>query len=424
MNLTVTFKLAIALALGLIIGLERGWESRDSPKGLRVAGVRSFGFAGLLGGISATLAGKLGEGVLAVALLSLGALAIVSYGLTAKQSEDFGITTELALLITFILGAMSGSGLEGEAVAVAVVTAALLGFKQELHQSLERLDRRELLATLQLLLIAGVVLPLLPDRALGPWNALNPKAIGFFVVLIAGISYVGYFAIKVLGTRAGLLATAVLGALVSSTAVTVSFARMARQGERAIPVLGAGISLAAGTMAIRILILVGVVNPALLKALAVPVALLAIVPLVAAGAIVLYKSPTESAASVELRNPIELGSALFYGGVLSVLFVLIRAVESTEFGRAGIYALAAISGITDVDAVSLSLAQATQRELPVSVGVTGILIAAIVNTLVKAAIATSIGGWRLAKWCATILLAALGLSVLAALLFQDISMSS
>lgn len=424
MNLTVTFKLAIALALGLIIGLERGWESRDSPKGLRVAGVRSFGFAGLLGGISATLAGKLGEGVLAVALLSLGALAIVSYGLTAKQSEDFGITTELALLITFILGAMSGSGLEGEAVAVAVVTAALLGFKQELHQSLERLDRRELLATLQLLLIAGVVLPLLPDRALGPWNALNPKAIGFFVVLIAGISYVGYFAIKVLGTRAGLLATAVLGALVSSTAVTVSFARMARQGERAIPVLGAGISLAAGTMAIRILILVGVVNPALLKALAVPVALLAIVPLVAAGAIVLYKSPTESAASVELRNPIELGSALFYGGVLSVLFVLIRTVESTEFGRAGIYALAAISGITDVDAVSLSLAQATQRELPVSVGVTGILIAAIVNTLVKAAIATSIGGWRLAKWCATILLAALGLSVLAALLFQDISMSS
>ncbi|HIK30060.1 MAG TPA: MgtC/SapB family protein [Oscillatoriales cyanobacterium M59_W2019_021] len=418
MDLTVTFKLAIALALGLIIGLERGWESRDSPQGLRVAGVRSFGFAGLLGGVSAVLAGKLGEGVLAVALLSLGALAIVSYGLTAKNSEDFGITTELALLITFILGAMSGSGLEGEAVSVAVVTAALLGFKQELHQYLERLDRRELLATLQLLLIAGVVLPLLPDRDLGPWNALNPKAIGFLVALIAGISYVGYFAMKVLGTRAGLLATAVLGAMVSSTAVTVSFARMARQGEGAIPVLGAGISLAAGTMAIRILILVGVVNPALLGALAVPIALLAIVPLVAAGAIVLRQSSTESAASVELRNPIELGSALLYGVVLSVLFVLIRAVESTDFGREGIYALAAISGITDVDAVSLSLAQATQRELPVSVAATGILIAAIVNTLVKAAIATSIGGWRLAKWCATILLAALGSSVLAALLFK------
>jgi uncharacterized membrane protein (DUF4010 family) len=410
MDLTVTFKLAIALALGAIVGMERGWESRDSPTGLRVAGVRSFGFAGLLGGLSAVLAGKLGAIVLAVALLSFGALTIVSYGLTSKHTKDFGITTELALLMTFVLGALSGSGFEGEAVAAAVVTAALLGFKQELHHYLERLDRRELVATLQLLLIAAVALPLLPDRYLGPWNALNPRAIGFLVLLIAGISYIGYFTMKVLGTRAGLLATAVLGGLVSSTAVTVSFSQMAKRGQGSVAVLGAGISLAAGTMAIRILIAVGVVNSVLLSVLVVPISLLAIVPLVAAGAIAFGKTPTESSAKVELRNPIELGSALIYGALFSVLFVLIRAIE-TKFGQSGIYILSAISGITDVDAVSLSLAQATLKDLPISVGAMGIIIAAMVNTLVKAAIATSIGGWRLARWCATILLSALGLSL-------------
>lgn len=411
MDLTVTVKLAIALALGAIIGMERGWESRDSPKGLRVAGVRSFSFAGLLGGLSAVLAGKLGVIVLAVALLSFGTLAIVSYGLTSNHTQDFGITTELALLITFVLGALSGSGFEGEAVAVAVTTAALLGFKQELHHYLERLDRRELVATLQLLLIAAVALPLLPNQALGPWNALNPRAIGFLVLLIAGISYIGYFTMKVLGTRAGLLATAVLGGLVSSTAVTISFSQMAQRRQGSVAVLGAGISLAAGTMAIRILLAVGFVNPALLTTLIVPISVLAIVPLVAAGAIAFGKTPTESSAPVELRNPIELGSALIYGVVFSVLFVLIRAIE-TNFGQAGIYVLSAISGITDVDAVSLSLAQATLKDLPISVGAMGIMIAAMVNTLVKAAIATSIGGWRLARWCATILLSALGLSLL------------
>lgn len=411
MDLTVTVKLAIALALGAIIGMERGWESRDSPKGLRVAGVRSFSFAGLLGGLSAVLAGKLGVIVLAVALLSFGTLAIVSYGLTSKHTQDFGITTELALLITFVLGALSGSGFEGEAVAAAVTTAALLGFKQELHHYLERLDRRELVATLQLLLIAAVALPLLPNQALGPWNALNPRAIGFLVLLIAGISYIGYFTMKVLGTRAGLLATAVLGGLVSSTAVTISFSQMAQRRQGSVAVLGAGISLAAGTMAIRILLAVGFVNPALLTTLIVPISVLAIVPLVAAGAIAFGKTPTESSAPVELRNPIELGSALIYGVVFSVLFVLIRAIE-TNFGQAGIYVLSAISGITDVDAVSLSLAQATLKDLPISVGAMGIMIAAMVNTLVKAAIATSIGGWRLARWCATILLSALGLSLL------------
>ena len=410
MNLTVTLQLAIALAIGLIIGMERGWESRESPAGLRIAGIRSFGLIGLLGGLSALLAAQFGVSVLVIAFLGLALIIAVSYGVTARNTQDFGITTELALLITFVLGALAGKGLASEAVAVAVVMTVLLGFKQELHQSLRHLDRRELIATLQLLLIAAVVLPLLPNRDLGPWSALNPRAIGLLVVLIAGISYVGYFAMQLLGARVGLLATAVLGALVSSTAVTVSFGRMARRGQGNFALLGAGISLASGTMALRILIEVSLVNPALLPSLVPPVAVLAVVPLVAAGAIVIRTKSVETSAEVELKNPIELGAALGYGAVFAVLFILIQAMEAW-FGNAGVYALSAISGITDVDAVSLSLAQATKGDLPLVVGTTGILIAAMVNTAVKALLATVIGGWKLARWCASILLLALGLSL-------------
>jgi uncharacterized membrane protein (DUF4010 family) len=416
MNLTVTLRLAIALAIGLIIGTERGWSSRDSHKGLQIAGIRSFGFVGLFGGISALLAEQFGAVVIAVSFLGLALIVGLSYGLTVGQSQDFGITTELTLMMTFMLGVMVGNDFAAEAVGVAVVMAALLGFKEELHRSLARLDRQELLATLQLLLIAVVVLPLLPNRNLGPWDALNPRSIGLLVLLIAATSYIGYFAMRLLGTRVGLLATATIGALVSSTAVTVSFGRMARRTQGSVAILGAGISLAAGTMAVRILAEVSIVNPALLPSLAPPIAVLAMVPLIAAGVIALRKEPepqtpsTPSTSDVELKSPIELGSALGYGAVLAVLFVSIRAVEAW-FGKSGIYILSALSGITDVDAVSLSLAQSAKVDLPLSVATAGILIAAMVNTLVKAILATVIGGWKLARWCASILLAALALSL-------------
>jgi uncharacterized membrane protein (DUF4010 family) len=413
MNPSITLRLAIALAIGLIIGMERGWASRDSHNGLRIAGIRSFGFVGLFGGIAALLAEQFGAVVIAVCFLGLTLMVGLSYGLTVQKSQDFGITTELTLMMTFMLGVMAGKDLAAEAVAVAVVMAALLGFKKELHRSLAFLDRQELLATLQLFIIAAVVLPVLPDRNLGPWDALNPRSIGLLVLLIAGTSYIGYFAMRLLGARVGLLATAAIGALVSSTAVTVSFGRMARRSQGSVAILGAGISLAAGTMAVRILAEVSIVNPALLPTLAPPIAVLAMVPLIAAGAIALRKESklqTPSTSDVEIKNPIELGSALGYGAVLAVLFVSIRAVEAW-FGKSGIYVLSALSGITDVDAVSLSLAQSAKVDLPLSAATSGILIAAMVNTLVKAILATVIGGWKLARWCASILLSALALSL-------------
>jgi uncharacterized membrane protein (DUF4010 family) len=184
---------------------------------------------------------------------------------------------------------------------------------------------------------------------------------------------------------------------------------MARKGQGNLPILGAGISLAAAIMAVRVLLEVSVVNQELLPLLVPPLSCLALVPFVAAAIIALRVKTTEATAAIELRNPIELGSALIFGGILAGLFILVRAVE-VWFGSAGVYILAAISGVTDVDAVSLSLAQASQSSISPVIGATGILIAAMVNTVVKAILATAIGGWKLARWCASILLLSLSLS--------------
>ena len=346
MNTATAFRLAIALAVGLIIGMERGWQSRESPTGLRIAGVRSFASVGLFGGICARLGEKFGASLLAVSFLGLALIVAVSYVMTVRDTQDFGITTELSLLITFVLGALAVSGFEHEAVAGSVVLAALLGFKQELHQILRKLDRREIIATLQLLIVAAVALPLLPNRNLGPWQALNPRTIGWLVLLIAGISYIGYFTMRTLGSRIGLLATGVIGGLVSSTAVTVAYGRMARKEKGNFALLGAGISLAAGTMAVRLLIEVGVVNPALLPLLTAPVALLAVVPLIAAMVIATRVRQNASSTEVKLDNPVELGAALSFAVVLSILFLLVRATQSW-FGNIGIYALSAISGVAE-----------------------------------------------------------------------------
>lgn len=182
MNLPLSFRLAIALALGLIIGLERGWKSRESAEGERVAGIRSFSFVSLFGGLAALLAEQIGPLILAVAFAGFALIVVVAYNITARQSQSVGITTELSLLITFVLGALAVRGFVVESLAAAVVVAVLLGFKAELHRILAGLDRRELLATLQLLVIAAVALPLLPDQNLGPWDALNPRAIGLIIL--------------------------------------------------------------------------------------------------------------------------------------------------------------------------------------------------------------------------------------------------
>jgi uncharacterized membrane protein (DUF4010 family) len=406
MDVSIAYHLGLALALGLIVGFERGWNVRESAEGSRSAGLRTFAVVGLFGGISALLGAELGAAVLAVAFLSVAAMVVASYWLTASETKDLGATTEFALLATFVLGALVMRGFETESLAGAVILAAILGFKQELHHSLERVSRSELRATLQLLLIAAVALPLLPDRDLGPWQALNPRTIGLLVLLIAGISYVGWFSILWLGSRAGSLLTAALGGLTSSTAVAVAFGRMAKRSPRSSRLLAAGIVLAAGMMGPRLLMEVALVNRALAERIAVPVLMLALVPFVAAPWMARTRGRTELEVGIDLRNPLELRSAMLFGVLLTALFLAVHAVQAW-LGDAGIYGLAALSGLADVDALALSLAGSSGRSVAEPVAVRAILLAAWVNTASKAALATVVGGWSLGRHCIAVLAAAL-----------------
>ena len=209
--------LGIALAIGLLIGLERGWRGRDLGEGMRVAGLRTHGMIGLLGGLSGILAQQVDAFLMGFVFLGLTSVLLLAYSKSLDKFQDFSITGVIASLITFTLGALTVFGHITLASASAVVITALLGFKPLLHGWLKKLEQEELNATLKLLLISVVILPILPDQGYGPWDAFNPYHIWLMVVLIAGISYLGYFAIRIVGNQHGPVLTGALGGLVSST---------------------------------------------------------------------------------------------------------------------------------------------------------------------------------------------------------------
>jgi uncharacterized membrane protein (DUF4010 family) len=402
-------RLAVALGIGLIVGLERGWNTREQPSGQRLAGLRTFAVTGLCGGVLAALSLPDRFVVLAAGALVVGALVVGGYLLTAREQRDFGMTTELAMLTTFGLGAVAVLGAPFEAGAAAIVMTLLLGFKTEFHAVVAKLDRQELLATLQLVAIVAVLVPLMPNRQLGPWDAVNPRVVAVLVLLIAGLSYVGYFAIRVLGARLGLGLTALFGGLSSSTAITVAYARRAHEEAPIRPLLAAGIALAAATMAPRVVVEVAAVNRALLAALWPTFAMLTLVPLAAAATLVRVEARGPQPAAVRLSNPLQLSAALWFGAVLIGLFVLSEGLRRT-FGDAGAYAIAAIAGLLDVDAVSITMAEAAaRRTLDAPTAERAIALAALVNTAVKAALAAIIGGRPMFKTASLIL----GLTVLA-----------
>ena len=397
-------QLGVALALGLLIGLERGWQLREAAEGSRLAGVRTFGLIGLLGGVGALLSQALGAAVLGLGFLALAGVLIVAHRQQVRTAEeaDYGITTVVAALLTFALGALAVIGHTSIAAAGAVVTALLLELKPVLHDWLRRLTQTELLAVLKLGLISVVILPVLPNRGYGPWDALNPYVLWWLVVLIAAISFVGYFAMKVLGPNRGIPLTGLFGGLTSSTATTVSLSRMGRSQAPLKGLLAAGVTVSAATMFPRILLEVAVVNPNLLADLVPAMGTMTLLGF--AGAFVLWRMAPDggSEGEVPLKNPFELGPALQFGVLLAGVMLLAEGARSW-FGDAGVYILAAVSGITDVDAITLSLARLAQGELSDEVAVGGVVLAAGVNTVVKAGLVAVVGGLRMAALVAAVL---------------------
>ncbi len=402
---TIFLELGVALAAGLVIGFEREQAmSRENKTRRTLGGARTYPIFSLVGAVAALLAQTLGVWVFVVAFAGTLALVGLSYA-KDLQENDRGMTSEAALLFSFLLGALSLTPAVEDTtrrvlvvLSLSVVASLLLSVKAPLHRFIQQLAPEDIYATLKFLVVAVVVLPLLPDRTYGPLDVLNPRKIGLMVVLIAGISFSGYLAIRLLGARRGLGVTGILGGLASSTAVTLTLSGRAKQTPALADSCALAVVLASGIMFVRVLVAVGVVNPALLSELWLPM-----VAMAAAGggaALVLWRRAKRAAhlqsEPVDFKNPFELTSALKFAAIFAVVLLVSKAA-TTWFGTGVTYLTALLAGSTDVDAITLSLAGLARGELSPEVAVTAILIAAASNTLVKGGMAVVVGGWAFGR---------------------------
>jgi uncharacterized membrane protein (DUF4010 family) len=390
--------LGAALAVGLLIGLERGWQEREQADGSRVAGLRTFALIGLLGGVLASLQHGFGSWPLGAGLLGLALLGVVSYRASVSISGRLSATTSVAALLTYGLGALAASGAPALATGVAVIAAVLLNLKPTLHSWLRHIEHRELSAALQMLVLSVVVLPLLPDRGYGPYAALNPYRLWWAVVLVSGLSLAGHVAMRLSGPQRGLLWTGLLGGLASSTAATLTLSRRTRQEPKLVAAAAAGTLAACGVMFVRMTVVVLTLQPALGRAVAGP--------LLASGATLLVLGvqqwrqrapgkPQQPAS--DAVAPFDLSVAVGFGAFLGLMAVLTRAAHD-GLGDSGLYGLAVVSGLADVDAIVISVSR-LQASGGLSVAAAGLAmgLAAASNMVVKAGMAWFTGGAELGR---------------------------
>ncbi|WP_210485043.1 MgtC/SapB family protein [Microvirga antarctica] len=390
-DLDLLRRLAVALAIGLLIGLERGWRQREEAEGERTAGLRTYTLTALLGGVSAALSNGTSGVFLGFAFMAFAFGFTAFAWLEARAERNFSVTGVVAGMLAFALGAYAVLGHLQIAIAGGVIVTVILALKRPLHSWLRTLTWVEIRAALILLTMTFLALPLLPDRPVDPWGAINPAEIWLLAIIIAGISFIGYIALRVAGTRAGIAVLALAGGLASSTATTLTLARLARDQPKASPVLAAGILLSGSVMVARVLIVASALNVALLAPLLAPLGSGLLVLLVSAGLIfVRYRGGDAASATLTLTTPFDLGTALKLASLIAVISLLAKWVVA-NVGETALTVLAALSGIADVDAITLSMARLSRDGITVTTAVEGIAVAVAVNTLVKAGMTFGLG---------------------------------
>ncbi|MBI2988180.1 MAG: MgtC/SapB family protein [Deltaproteobacteria bacterium] len=382
--------MAIALVLGGLVGVER--EHALVKEGqIGIGGIRTFPLFALLGAIAA-FASQQVQWFFLASFLVISTLLLISY--YASSKEDPGMTTELSALTVFLIGGLTQWGHIHLGAALAIVLTAILALKKPLHEMTARLGEEDLYATLKFVTVVIIVLPLLPDNTYGPLSIFNPYKMGLMIVLIATIGFVGFFLIRMLGARLGIILTGLLGGLVSSTAVTLSCAERSRQT----PALSSAYALATGTacamMFPRVLLEAFVVNPALAKQFAIPIAIVSLTGIIVIG-LAVFRVRVEPDEEVAVTNPFRLMPAVKFGLMFTGILFLAKLAQM-YLGNLGVYIASAAAGLTDVDAITLSMARLSlegQSESPLSsdTALTAILLATAVNTGVKASFALSTG---------------------------------
>jgi len=390
----IFYRLAISLGLGLLVGLQRQRALSQ------LAGIRTFALITLFGSVSGLLAMEFSGWVVAAGAVALASLLII--GNVAQMRSDTagpGMTTEVSALLMYGVGAYLTTGPIAVAVAVGGTTALLLHFKDTMHTFVARIGENDVRAIMQFVVIAFVILPVLPDETFGPYDVLNPHDIWRMVVLIVGISLGGYVAYKLLGDAMGTLVAGLLGGLISSTATTISYARRTQEQEDLAPFAGLVIVLATIVSLGRQAAEVAVVASDAFIPLAIP--LMIVMATMGAVAAVSYFLVKHDAVKIpEPRNPAGLRTALIFGGLYAFITLAIAAARDL-FGGAGLYSVAMLSGLHDVDAITLSAAhQTTTEQIDIDQAWRVILLAALANLFMKGLYAALIGGRRLLMWIA------------------------
>jgi uncharacterized membrane protein (DUF4010 family) len=388
-------RLAMAFGIGFLVGVERGWRHRDAPDGARAAGLRTHAVIGLMGGVCALLLPFIGQVGFAALALAFSAALILFKLRESERDNDLSVTGTIAALLVFALGAYAMWGDLTVAAAAGVTLVAVLAFKQGLHTWLDKLTWKELRSALLILAATAIALPLLPDRTVDIWHAINPRELWLLTILVAGASFAGYVAVRLLGPDVGVLAGAAAGAMVSSTVVTAELGRRARSGDTAVTTAAASAALAAAVSVGRVIVLVAIAAQAAFAEVVAPLAAAVIIFLGAAFVLRAFNRNACASREQKLQSPLDLKSVAQFALLLGAIIVIGRVV-SMRYGQAGLLPFAATAGLADVDAVTLAAGSLVRGGLDARIGAHAILTAVTVNTFSKAVIAFVTGGWRYA----------------------------
>ncbi|MRI58324.1 MAG: MgtC/SapB family protein [Epsilonproteobacteria bacterium] len=388
--------LLIALAIGFMIGLQRALSNmlKNEPV---IMGSRTFALIALSGYVAAYLSQEY-EWIVAAAFLGVVAVSTLAYYSKVALYKKSGVTTQVSALVTFLLGVMVYEGHEAFAITIATIIIALLELKSRLQKFERHISPTDINSVVLLLVMTFVILPILPDRFIDPYGLFNPYKTWLMAVVIASISFIGYIAVKVFGHKHGLFLTGAAGGLISSTAVTITLSKMYANQRRLVEAFTAGIAIACTFMFLRVLLEAFVVNPDLAAKLSVPYLAASFVGLLYV--YVLYKKIKEPNIEIKdetlSKNPLQLSEAIKFGLLFGIIYGAIKVVEH-RYGDIGVYVISFLSGITDVDAITLSLSEMAKKSLSPHAAMAGIVIASVTNSLVKLAIAFYLGGATLGK---------------------------
>jgi len=390
-ELNLFMRLGVALAIGLMVGLQRGWQSRDDEEHGRAAGFRTFGLTGLMGGVAGHLSTSLGPTFAGSVFLAFTAVFLAFHWLEAREKNTNSVTGVIAGMLTFLLGTLTVVSDVPTAIAAAVAMTVLLALRDPLHRWVASLTWEEIRAALILMVMSFLLLPVLPNRMIDSWGVINPHEIWLLAIMIALISFAGYAAVRIFGAQLGVIVTAAAGGLASSTATTLTFARLGRDHPAAVNLLAGGILISGSVMLVRVGIIAMALNQTLIQSLMWP--LLAGAGVMGALALALIfltgrRVGENSTPQLQIANPLVVSTSLKLAAFILLVIVAAELVQR-NFGETGVRIVAAISGIADVDAITISMARL--KSAP-ALATQSILIAVAVNTVSKAVMAAWVGG--------------------------------